>query len=59
MVLLVDIKGNPVDPRRVFNQRGAINPGFVPYQWIPPVLIIYTPEKLPVVTGTVLWEDGG
>ncbi len=59
LISLVDTDGHPVDPRRVFNQRGMMNPGFVPYQWVPPVLIVYTPEKHPVVTGTVLWENGG
>ena len=48
LLIIVDIKGSPVDPSLVFNEKGAINPGYVPTQWAPPTLIIYTPEQLPV-----------
>ena len=57
LVVILDVKGNPVDPRRVFDHQGRMQPGFVPVQWEPPVLIMYTPEQLPVVTGTVLFGN--
>lgn len=58
MMFVLDIKGNPVDPGRVFDAHGNFNPGFVPVKWRPPVLIIYTPEKLPVSFPTIPYPRG-
>ena len=45
---MVDVDGKALDPETVFAPNGLMRPGFAPAKWEHPVLVVYTPKKMPV-----------